>query len=153
QIFFEPEFVRAYPEGEVASHVIGFVNHEGVGSAGVEQAWNKALVSKPGRRVSSVTSNRRMLGFKTIEYLPPSGGDQVQLTIDSVLQHALENEIDKALVEKNAPRGMGIIMDAHTGAVLALAIRPGYDPNRFQTYDPQARNISAVTEPFEPGSV
>lgn len=151
-LWFEKEPVRYYPESEVASHVVGFVNQEGVGSGGIEQAWNSSLSSKAGHRVSRLTSTRRVLGFKTIAYESPSGGDRVELTIDSVLQHSLEREIDNALEDKNAPRGMGIVMDAETGAVLALAVRPGYDPNRFNEYEPQDRNITAVTEPFEPGS-
>lgn len=146
------EYLRYYPEGELAAQVLGFANREGEGTEGIERQFDKYLHSKEGRQRARVDSHRNILGFWTIEYEPPSGGDRVQLTLDSAMQYRLERELDDALKKNRASRAMGIIMDSHTGEIFALATRPAFDPNRYMDYAAEWRKNRAVMDIFEPGS-
>ena len=146
------ESLRYYPEGQLAAQVLGFANREGQGSEGIEGRYDEHLHSKEGRRVSRVDSRRNILGFRTLEYEAPSGGDDVHLTIDAAIQFRLERELDRALVDTKATRAMGILMDSHTGDILALATRPAFDPNLYMEFEAEARKNRAVMDIFEPGS-
>lgn len=150
RLHMEP--VRFYPERTLAAHVLGFANRQGFGSEGVELAYDKYLRSEAGRRISRVDSNRNALSYLTLEYEPPKGGFDVHLTLDATLQYELEQALDHAMLENKAPRAMGILMDPRTGAVLALASRPAFDPNRYNQYDAALRKNRAVVDVFEPGS-
>ena len=151
-LMLRQESVRYYPEKELASHILGFVNLEGVGSEGVEAKFNKYLSSESGERISRVDRKRNALGFRTLEYRAPSGGANVSLTIDAALQYTLEQELDKAMELNHSTAAMGILMDPDTGAILAMATRPAFDPNRFNKYTSELRRNRAVTDFFEPGS-
>lgn len=151
-LLIQDEGIRYYPEGELAAHVLGFANREGVGSEGVESRFDDYLRSKAGRRVSRMDSRRNLMGFKTLEYEPPSGGEDVRLTIDAALQFRLERELDAAIERNDASRAMGILMDSDTGAILAMATRPAFDPNRYMDYSAAERRNRAVIDSFEPGS-
>ncbi len=148
----EHEPMRSYPEGELAAHIIGFANRENVGSEGLESRFNTYLQSKAGRRVSRTDRQQNMMGFRTLEFEPPSGGDDVYLTIDSAIQFSLEKELDRAIADNNATRAMGIILDPKTGAVLAMATRPAFDPNDYNKTKPELRRNGAIIDMFEPGS-
>lgn len=148
----EHEPMRSYPEGELAAHIIGFANRENVGSEGLESRFNTYLQSKAGRRVSRTDRQQNMMGFRTLEFEPPSGGDDVYLTIDSSIQFSLEKELDRAIADNNASRAMGIILDPKTGAVLAMATRPAFDPNDYNKTPPERRRNGAIIDMFEPGS-
>lgn len=150
RLHMEP--VRFYPERTLAAHVLGFANRQGDGGEGVELSYDKYLRSEAGRRISRVDSNRNTLSFLTLEYEPPKGGYDVHLTIDSTLQYELEKALDEAMIENKAPRAMGILMDPKTGAVLAMASRPAFDPNRYNEYDAALRKNRAMVDVFEPGS-
>ncbi len=147
------EPVRYYPQGESASHLLGFVNRVGEASEGVELAFDRYLKSEPGRYIARKDVHRRLLSSLTLEHVDPQGGDNVILTIDTGIQHTLERELDKRMEEVNAKRAMGILMDPKTGAILALANRPAFDPNHYDQYDPELRKNSALIDVFEPGSV
>lgn len=148
----EKEPVRIYPDKTLAAHVLGFVNKEHVGSGGIEMVYDRELRVKPGRVVARVDCGRTLLESRITEYIPPQGGADVTLTIDRTIQHKLEQELQKALVSSKAERGMGIVMEPHTGAILALACFPTFDPNRFTEFSNEERKNSAVTDVFEPGS-
>ncbi len=146
------EPVRSYPEGPLAAHLLGFANREGVGSEGIEARYDSYLRPVPGRRVSRTDRQQNMMGFRTLEFEPPSGGDNVHLTIDAALQYSLERELDAAIEANHARRAMGILMDPKTGAVYALATRPAFDPNDYMNSEPSLRRNGAVIDMFEPGS-
>ena len=149
------EYLRYYPEGGLAGQALGFVNFEGQGSEGIEGRYDKYLRGEEGRRKARVDGSKRrnMLGFLTLHYEPPSGGDSVHLTLDAAIQYSLERELDRALEENKASRATGVIMDCNTGEVFALATRPGFNPNHFMDYEAEQRNNHAVMDVFEPGSV
>ena len=143
---------RVYPEKELAAQVLGFVNGEGVGSEGLEAKFNQYLSSTNGEHWMRRDSKGNRMGFRTTDFRAPEGGDDLYLTIDTQLQYKLEQELDKAMAKNNATRSMGLLMDPDTGAILAMATRPAFDPNTFNTADPEMMRNRAVTDFFEPGS-
>jgi len=146
------ESIRCYPEAELAAHLLGFVNKEGYGCDGIELAFDKYLRSTPGKYVSRVDAKRNLLASLTLESTDPEGGDSVCLTIDKATQRTLEREIDKALLSSEAPRGMGMVVDVKTGAILAMACRPAYDPNALENFNDERYRNRALEFVFEPGS-
>jgi cell division protein FtsI/penicillin-binding protein 2 len=151
-LYLKKESIRYYPEGELAAHVIGYVNKDGVGCDGVEQTYDKHLRSKPGKFITRVDAKRTLLNSLTLESTDPEGGDSLQLTIDKATQRKLEREIDKALETSKAPQGMGIVVDVKTGAILAMACRPAFDPNDIGDINEQRYRNRAAEYVFEPGS-
>lgn len=152
-LWYQDEPTRYYPHGELAAHVLGFVNREHVGGAGIEGRFDPYLRSVPGELVSRVDVNRTLLHSLTLETRPPEGGDAVHLTLDARIQHILEQELDKALEMASAKRAMGMVMDPHTGAIRAMATRPSYNPNQFSQYTAEERTNPLTVHTFEPGSV
>jgi len=146
------ELVRFYPEGDLAAHVLGFVNREGAGCEGVEMAFDKNLRCVPGKRKTRVDAHRRVLESLTLEYVEEEGGESVYLTLDKSTQRSLEQALDNAMAETKAPRGMGMIMDPKTGAIVALACRPAFNPNQFWDVPPELYKNRALVDVFEPGS-
>jgi cell division protein FtsI/penicillin-binding protein 2 len=113
---------------------------------------DKHLRTIPGIFRARVDRDRTLLESETIAREEPKGGEDVHLTIDTDLQHVLERALDRRMEEMVAPRAMGILMDPYTGAILALANRPSFDPNAYNTTDPEMRKNRAVLDIFEPGS-
>ncbi len=146
------EPVRYYPHRDTAAHLLGFVNRSGEASEGLELLFDNHLRSVPGRYTARKDVNRRLLDSLTLEYTPPKGGDAVQLTLDTEIQHALERALDARIEETRASRGMGLIMNPYSGAILALATRPAFDPNQYDQFPAELRKNSALIDVFEPGS-
>jgi len=151
-LYLVSESVRNYPQGDTASHVLGFVNREGDASEGLELAFDGYLKCKPGAISARKDNQRRLLPSSLISYEPPKGGDMVQLTLDLAIQQTLEKALDARMEEVGAKVGLGIIMDPHTGAILALASRPAFDPNNYNATPIESRRNKAVLNFFEPGS-
>lgn len=151
-LMFSKEMARYYPEGDLASHVLGFSNGEGQGAEGIELAYDQYLRSQSGQQVGRVDRKRVFLPHLTLEYKAPAGGDDVYLTVDRTLQYTLEQALDEAMLKNKAPHAMGIMMDPDTGAVLAMASRSGFDPNEYWKFSPAQRKNRAIVDVFEPGS-
>jgi len=152
-IHIRKEPIRYYPQGDTAAHLLGFVNRAGEASEGVELTFDHHLKSEPGRYIARKDVHRRLLSSLTLDHIDPEGGDDIVLTIDAGIQLTLERELDRRIEEVNALSAMGILMDPKTGAILALANRPAFDPNHYDLYDPELRKNSAIIDVFEPGSV
>lgn len=146
------EPVRYYPNRDTAAHLLGFVNRSGEASEGLELLYDSHLRSVPGKHTARKDVERRLLDSLTLEFTPPKGGDSVQLTLDTEIQHALERALDTRIEETKAARGMGLIMNPYSGAILALATRPAFDPNEYDAYSAELRKNSALIDVFEPGS-
>ena len=147
---YEPE--RFYPEKDLAAQILGFANREGRGAEGIEAKFDGHLFSEAGEMLMRVDNARRVVGKEAWDYKAPTGGDDVVLTIDAQLQFTLEQELDNAMERTGAARSMGLLMDPHTGAILAMATRPAFDPNDFNSVEPEFRRNRVVTDFFEPGS-
>ena len=148
---FLPEPLRLYPNREVAAHVIGFEGVDG-GLEGIERAFNETLSGTPGKAVVGRDAlGREVVTEATLQ--TPAPGQGVMLTLDRTIQYLAEREIDAAWRRTQAKAAMAVVMDPRTGDVLAMAIRPTFNPNAF--LDVPSREVwrnRAVTDPFEPGS-
>jgi cell division protein FtsI (penicillin-binding protein 3) len=144
---------RSYPNGQLAAHVIGNVNAEGRGVAGVEKTLNRDLAGTAG--LMRVTTDVHRRGYNFEVEREPVIGKNVKLTIDSRLQYVAEQAIADAVTAKHGQRGSIIAIDPYTGEVLALANYPTYDPNvRPKPGEGlHGHEDFAVVAPFEPGSV
>ena len=143
---------RYYPHGAFLCHVLGFQNHEGVGSAGIEQANRAYLKGSPGYIESKKDGLRKELFHKRERYIAPKDGHDICLTIDQYIQDNVETVLDEVMVEHNAKGAWAIVQNVRTGEILAMASRPDYDPNDFTTSTPEQRMNRAISFNFEPGS-
>jgi cell division protein FtsI (penicillin-binding protein 3) len=151
-IAIEREPVRLYPNGTAASHVLGFVNRSGEAAEGLELTFDKHLRSVAGRHQARKDGRRQLLSSLTLDYTEPTGGEDVITTLDLAIQRNLERVLARRMEETNAVRAMGMIMDAQSGAILALATVPNFDPNQYSDTDPAMRSNRALLDVFEPGS-
>lgn len=152
QLGLEPEPQRTYPARGLAAHVLGFAGVDSQGLAGVELQYDALLRSRPGRvlRVRDALG-REILEGRQVLVQPQDGADLV-LTLDRVVQHVAERELDRTVAEYRAAAGAVVVMDVHTGELLALASAPRYDPNRYADFPEEAWRNRAVAEAYEPGS-
>jgi cell division protein FtsI (penicillin-binding protein 3) len=148
---FVPEPLRLYPNRELAAHVVGFEGVDG-GLEGIERSENAVLHGAPGKAIVGRDALGREVVTESV-VVPPAPGHGVMLTIDKTIQYLAEREIDAAFRRTHAKAAMALVMDPHTGDLLAVAIRPTFNPNTF--LDVPSRDVwrnRAVTDPFEPGS-
>jgi cell division protein FtsI/penicillin-binding protein 2 len=146
---------RYYPEGDLASTLLGFVGRDG-GLTGIEADFDRELGGSPGTIYFERDSigNRIAIGAERIGQKPVPGGD-VRLTIDRYIQRLVETELDTRIAKDGALGGTILVMEPDTGAVLAIASRPGFKLSELDLNDPDLalfRN-RAVTDVYEPGSV
>jgi cell division protein FtsI/penicillin-binding protein 2 len=146
---------RTYVDGSLASQLLGFVNNDGKGVYGVEQALNKQLSGTPGQLRAVTDINGVPLAANTGNTLQePQAGSDFVLTIDTGMQKQLEGILQEGLKSAKSDSGSALIMDPHTGAVKAMANWPTYDPAHYGDVDnPDAFNNAAVSSPLEVGSV
>ncbi len=154
-----PEPKRVYPvEGitpdmTMAAQVIGFVDNDGLGQAGVEFTANERLAGVAGEVIAQEDVAGRQIADSVRELREPTDGAKLTLTIDSGLQHILEARMWETFEKNHAQGAIGLVMDVHTGAILALASYPSYNANDFATTDPALYSNPAVSRQYEPGSV
>jgi cell division protein FtsI (penicillin-binding protein 3) len=146
------EYKRFYPQGEVMTHMVGFTNVEDVGQEGMELAQQKTLVGTPGsRRVIKDRLGRVVEDLGILR--EPHDGKDLTLSVDSKLQYIAFTSIKNAVEKFNAKAGAAVVLDVHTGEVLALANYPTYNPNdRKKLTGEQLRN-RVITDTYEPGSI
>ncbi len=149
---FAEESKRYYPDRNLLSHVLGFTGIDSQGLDGIEFYYDKYLRGFPGRIVSETDALSREIPFGSQQYIPPRNGYDLVLSIDKVIQHFAERELEKALVKHKAKRGSVIVMDPQTGEILALVNKPDYDPNNYAEYSPKIWRNAAVSDVYEPGS-
>ncbi len=144
---------RIHPEKELACHLLGFVGAEGDGFYGLEEYYDDILQGEPGSR----GGERDPSGLQMIagygSYVPAQEGPTLVLTLDRTIQGLVEGDLEKAIEEYGAQGGTIIVMDPWTGAILAMASYPRYDPNRFFETSEELFVNPAVSEVHEPGSV
>lgn len=151
-LILHPRYARRYNYGTTAAHLLGYVGAEARGLAGLELQYNEPLRGQPGRR--AVRRDRRgvqkaVVGGAMVE---PRHGESLVLTVDLIRQTILEAELARGLAESGARWGAAIAMDPNSGAILALANVPTFDPNRPAAFDAGHRRNRAITDRLEPGS-
>jgi cell division protein FtsI/penicillin-binding protein 2 len=153
-ITVEPAWRRVYPEGILAAHLLGFVNAEGRGYYGVEGYYDGVLRGRAGTRVYQRDPWNQIIPLGLADADPPQMGVELVLTLDRTIQALVEEDLALALAETGAESGVIIVMDPHSGAILALAAAPVYDPNRYwEVTDTRLYVNPAVSGQYEPGSV
>jgi len=149
---FMKESKRCYPNGYLASHVLGFSGVDNAGLEGMELYYDSYLKGKSGWALILRDARQKKLNLGEKMALPVDGYNLV-LTIDEVIQYIAERELDRAFKTYHAKGASIIVMDPHTGAILAMANRPTFDLNEYNNADKDARRNRSVCDLFEPGSV
>lgn len=148
----ERVYRRTYPGGSLAAHLIGYVNKEGVPADGVESRFNLYLKGEDGWIESEKDGTRRELAQFRSREVPARDGHDVVLTIDSVVQHIIEDEL-RTIAQKYNPQFATIIAsEARTGRILGLANYPSFDLNAYNKAPLDAQRNRAITDRIEPGS-
>lgn len=141
---------RFYPRGPLAAHLLGFVNIDGKGQAGIERAFDDVVRGEPTTFLSLVDARQRPLLMRATA--AGRSGQDIALTIDETIQNLADTELDRAMETTSARAGTIIVMDPATGEILALANRPGFDPNVPGASPGSSRENIAVSYGYEPGS-
>ena len=152
----ELKYRRNYPKGQLAAHVLGYVNKDGVPAAGIESVMNSLLVGQNGWIESERDGRHREIASIRLREVAPADGSTVVLTINSLVQKTCEDALAAAVARYNPKSGIIIVSEPRTGRILGLANWPTYDLNRF--FDPKAAPMDsqrnrAVSDVYEPGSV
>ena len=143
---------RSYPHSNVAAQIVGFTDVDDEGLVGIEKEFNILLSGTPGWVVKQVNGEGRSQIKTSFPMMPPVDGANIQLTIDLEYQSILQEELARRINESNAKGAMGVLMDPQTGAILAMASLPDYDPNRPGASPTENQKNKAITDQFEPGS-
>lgn len=142
ELTIEPQ--RSYPNGTLAGHLFGFVNQEGVASFGLEEYYDRELSGRKGIAGGGLLQHR---------LVPAHDGYDLVLTIDRVIQAMVEEKLAAAVRRYSAAGGTVVVMEPHTGAILAMASYPPFDPNQYATTPEERWANPAIAAQYEPGSV
>ncbi len=148
-VYFQKEFQRFYPDNQIAAQVLGYVGLDDSGLGGLEQKFEPQLHGVPGRMFTAMDARRKVLGSSEHE---PEPGRNLVLTIDENIQFIAERALDHAMERTGAANGTVVVQDVHTGQILALAIRPTFNPNQFRHTTPALLRNHAISDVYEPGS-
>src|SRR5579863_3306278 len=148
-VFFEKENRRVYPQHELLANVLGWVDVDEKGMGGIEHELDKWIRGRPGRVMVMADGKRR---FYDRHEAAADPGASVVLTIDETIQYIAEKELARGMEETHAHSGTVVVQDPNTGALLAVAMSPSFDPNDYGKYSDDDRMDRAVTAAYEPGS-
>jgi cell division protein FtsI/penicillin-binding protein 2 len=141
---------RYYPHKELAAHVLGYTRVDHVGQAGIEYAFDDVIRGEPGVTIAQVDARARRLDTR-VERVPVPGAT-LELTLDLAIQHIVERELKRGVIEHRARAGTAVVMNPTTGEVLGLAAYPTFNPNApGLSGEDELRNL-AVQAAYEPGS-
>ena len=149
-VYFRKEPKRFYPKRDLVAQTLGYVGLDGEGLGGLELKFNDDLQGIPGKELISIDARRKL--YDRVERQPDAGQNLV-LTIDSTIQYIAERELEQAMVDTKAVAGTVVVQNPHTGEILALANRPTFNPNLFNSVPKEALKNRAVSDVYEPGSV
>jgi cell division protein FtsI/penicillin-binding protein 2 len=151
-----PMTKRYYPQAELTSHLLGFVQPNLGGVTGIEEYYNGFLLQHGAGLLGQRSIPVNNLSQDVLRFVPSSVGKDLVLTLDSTVQWILREELIRGLEEFRAVSGTAIAMDPHTGAIYGMVSLPDYDPNRYEMVPQESYNLfnnPAVSAQYEPGSV
>ena len=152
-VYFTKEFGRFYPNGHLASQLMGFVGVGDVGLEGMEKSFDERLTGRQAKYVvQRDASGRRFFFDSQGRELADINGHDIRLTIDSQIQFFVEEELEKAVTSSNAKGGMAMVVHVPTGEILAMANYPFFNPNVGRGISPRIARNHAALDVFEPGS-
>ena len=149
-VAFIKESRRYYPKKELAAHVLGYVGLDNTGLAGLESTYDAQVRGSEGKILVQTDARRHALNSRVDR--PATAGASLELSIDQYLQHIAERELRAGVEENNAAGGTALIMEPHSGEILALANWPTFNPNTFGRADERERRNRAIQDLYEPGS-
>jgi len=149
-IYFRKEPKRFYPKRELAAQVLGYVGMDDEGLGGLEKEFDDDLSGIPGQELVSIDARRKW--FSRVER-PPDPGQNLVLTLDQTIQYIAEKELDQGMEDTKAIAGTVVVENPRTGEILALANRPTFNPNVFNSVPLESLKNRAVSDIYEPGSV
>jgi cell division protein FtsI (penicillin-binding protein 3) len=149
-IYFVDEGMRAYPNRDLASHTLGFVNREGNGGAGIELKYDRILKGREGQYSLDVDARRKSFNVKV--ETPPVQGHSLVLSIDKDFQHIAERALEAGIERARAKAGTALVMESETGRMLALANYPDFNCNKYNEYGAEFWKNRSVSDMYEPGS-
>jgi cell division protein FtsI (penicillin-binding protein 3) len=147
---FYPEERRNYPQGSVAAQILGFVGTDGSGLSGLEFQFNRVLAGRPGKETIVKDPSGQVIEVQGER--PEVPGRDVYLTLDHSIQANAEEVLRETVRKWSAKSASAIVLDPRTGAILAMAVQPGYDANRFAAAPVDLQRNRTVTDTYEPGS-
>jgi cell division protein FtsI (penicillin-binding protein 3) len=148
-IYFQKEDMRYYPNRELASHILGYVDVDEKGLGGLEYRYNSSIRGESGRVLFMTDARGR--SFNSVEQ-PVAPGANLTTTIDKNIQYVIEKEIAAAVATTRAKGVSIIVMDPRSGEILGMGNYPSFNPNQYASYGPQAWVNRAVSHTYEPGS-
>ena len=143
---------RFYPKGPLMSHVLGFAGMDGQGLEGIERRYDPYLRGEKQMVVLQRDALGRTVFPKGLNEQGPAAGHSVTLTIDEVIQYIAEKELEEAVAASGAKGGIVIVMEPRTGAILAMALTPRFDPNAVRAISADRWRNRVLTDVYEPGS-
>lgn len=155
-ISFDEDTRRFYPKGIFLAQALGLTNVDSLGQSGLESRYETLLRGTEGLLKTEADARGKLLPDGETVYVAPEEGNTLQLTVDSVIQSVVEKAMRECMEDNNAKGAQCIVMDVNTGAILALCMKPDYDPGNPPRNDVSLLNdlmrITAVTDVYEPGS-
>ncbi len=151
-IYFLEESKRYYPLRATGAQVLGYVGTDNQGLAGLEARYDSIVAGRPGRRTVLRDAKAGMALPPNLPSAAPVPGQDLVLTLDAAIQGIAERELAASVERLRAKSGSVVLLDPESGAVVALASYPTFDPNRFADSGPEAWRNRPVTDAFEPGS-
>ncbi|MFQ5596538.1 MAG: peptidoglycan D,D-transpeptidase FtsI family protein [Nitrospiria bacterium] len=151
-IGFLRESKRVYPKGPLFGHLLGFAGLDNQGLEGIERKYDHTLRGRNGELILERDGMKKSIFRKDLEFLMPTPGTNLYLTVDEMIQYISERELDRIVEETDAEGGTVIVMDPWSGEILSMAVRPEFDPNRVKTAHPAQWRNRAITDFYEPGS-
>jgi len=143
---------RFYPKGTLLAHVLGFVGMDGLGLEGLERRYEAQLHGEKRVTILQRDALGRTVFPKGLREQVPAAGHALTLTIDEVIQYIAEKELEEAVNNARAKAGTIIVMEPQTGAILAMAVSPRFDPNAVNALTADRWRNRALTDTYEPGS-
>ena len=152
-IEFEPAIKRVYPNGSLASQVLGVVNVDNEGITGLEKQYNEVLTGVNGSLMRERARDGSFIAGGAYEKVPAQDGMDIVLGIDANVQRVAEDAIAEAVERVGATYGSIIVTDPTTGEIIAACSYPTYDPTDLASASNASMNLRVVTDVYEPGSV
>lgn len=155
-ITFDEDARRWYPYGTLMAQVLGLTNVDSLGQSGLEQQYEDVLAGTEGKYLRQVDARNRILAGSEGYYLPSQQGDTLVLTVDATIQQICEKAMRECMEVNEAESVLCIVSDVRTGGILAMCMKPDYDPNDPPRNDAatltELMRITAVSDAYEPGS-
>lgn len=155
-LLIEREYRRVYPEHFTGAQLLGFVNREGQGSYGIEGYYNSILLGKEGKVIGEKDTLGRVVSTK--ERIEPQHGASIETSIDHNVQFSIEERLAKTVEKVEASSGQVILIDPNNGEIIAIAVTPSFDPNKYNDYAKKKGGLEIFQNPsvnsvYEPGSI